>query len=141
MKSYDLVYIIRPDLDTDALKAVVDRMGQRITDQGGTVEAVDVWGKKRMTFTVKKYREGVFVHTRFALDPTKVEEIRRAAALTEDVLRATITNAVGKLPEPKPEPAPPPATPATVPAPAASAAPAPPVAAVPAEGQAKTPEA
>jgi len=141
LKSYDLVYIVRPDLDADALKAVVDRMGQRITDQGGTVEAVDVWGKKRMTFTVKKYREGVFVHTRFALDPKKVQEIRRAAALTEDVLRSTITNAVGKLPEPKPEPAPAPATPATVPAPATSAAPAPPAAAVPAEGKAETPEA
>jgi len=83
----------------------------------------------------------VFVHTRFALDPKKVQEIRRAAALTEDVLRSTITNAVGKLPEPKPEPAPAPATPATVPAPATSAAPAPPAAAVPAEGKAETPEA
>jgi len=102
VKSYDLVYIVRPDLDADALKAVTERMNQRIIDQGGTIEAVDVWGKKRMTFTVKKYREGIFVHTRFALPPNKVEEIRRAAALTEDVLRATITNAVGKVPEAKP---------------------------------------
>ncbi|HET6947876.1 MAG TPA: 30S ribosomal protein S6 [bacterium] len=134
MKSYDLVYIVRPDLDADALKAVTDRMGQRITDQGGTVEAVDVWGKKRMTFTVKKYREGVFVHTRFALDPKKVEEIRRAAALTEDVLRSTITNAVGKLPEPKAEPAPAVVTPAV----ATSAAP---PAAAPAERPVEPPEA
>lgn len=103
VKSYDLVYIVRPDLDTDAVKAVTDRMSQRITDQGGTIEAVDVWGKKRMTYTVKRHREGIFVHTRFAMDPQKVEEVRRAAALTEDVLRATITNAVGKLPEPKVE--------------------------------------
>ncbi len=103
MKSYDLVYIVRPDLDADAVKAVTDRMSQRITDQGGSIEAVDLWGKKRMTFTVKKYREGIFVHTRFAMDPRNVEEIRRAAALTEDVLRATITNAVGKLPETKAE--------------------------------------
>lgn len=118
MKSYDLVYIVRPDLDADALKAVTERMNQRIIDQGGTIEAVDVWGKKRMTFTVKKYREGIFVHTRFALPPNKVEEIRRAAALTEDVLRATITNAVGKLPETKPaEP-----SPSTVATPVATAA-------------------
>jgi len=103
LKSYDLVYIVRPDLEAEALQAVTARMSQRITDQGGTVEAVEVWGKKRMTYTVRKYREGVFVHTRFAMDPKKVEEIRRAAALTEDVLRATITNAVGKLPEPKAE--------------------------------------
>lgn len=104
MKSYDLVYIIRPDLEAEALQAVIERMNQRIVDQGGTVEAVDVWGRKRMTYAVRKYREGVFVHTRFALDPRRVEEIRRAAALTEDVLRATITNAVGRMPEPKAEP-------------------------------------
>lgn len=117
MKSYDLVIIIRPDLEADALRAVADRMGQRITDQAGTIEAVDVWGKKRMMYTVGKFREGHFVHIRFSLDPQKVEEIRRAAALTEDVLRATITNAVGKLPEAKVEPS----TPAAAPAPAAEA--------------------
>ncbi len=119
MKSYDLVYVVRPDLDSDATKAVVDRLSQRITDQGGTVEAVDVWGKKRLTYSMRRYREGIFVHTRFVIDPPKLEEIRRAAALTEDVLRATITNAVGKMPEPKAE-----AAPATAPAPAAPAAPA-----------------
>ncbi|HEY6102114.1 MAG TPA: 30S ribosomal protein S6 [bacterium] len=115
MKSYDLVYIIRPDLEADALKAVVDRMSQRITDQAGTIEAIDVWGKKRMMYTVGKFREGHFVHTRFSIDPQKLEEIRRAAALTEDVLRATITKAVGKLPEAKVEPS----APAAAPAPAA----------------------
>ena len=115
MKSYDLVYIIRPDLEADALKAVIDRMSQRITDQAGSIEAVDVWGKKRMMYTMRKFREGHFVHTRFTIDPQKVEEIRRAAALTEDVLRATITNAVGKLPEAKVEAAAP-AAPAAAPA-------------------------
>jgi len=103
VKSYDLVYVVRPDLEAEALRAVTERMSQRIVDHGGTVEAVDVWGKKRLAYAVRKYREGVFVHTRFALDPRKVEEIRRAAALTEDVLRATITSAVGKLPEAKAE--------------------------------------
>ena len=123
MKSYDLVYIVRPDLDADAQKAVTERLGQRITDQGGTIEAVDVWGKKRMMYTVGKFREGHFVHTRFTIDPQKIEEIRRAAALTEDLLRATITNAVGKLPEAKVEAVAPassaPAPAAETPAPAA----------------------
>lgn len=100
LKSYDLVFILRPDLEQDALKAAVDRLTQRITDQGGTLEAVAIWGKKRMLHTIKKYREGVHVHIRFAFDPQRVSEVRRAATLMEDVLRVVLTNAVGKLPEP-----------------------------------------
>lgn len=100
MKSYDLVCILRPDLEPDALKAVVDRLTQRITDLGGTLAAVDVWGKKRMSYAIKKYREGVHVHFRFALDPQRVSEVRRAATLIEEVLRVVVTNAVGKVPEP-----------------------------------------
>ena len=53
MKSYDLVCILRPDLEADALKAAVDRLTKRITDQGGTLEAVAIWGKKRMAFAIK----------------------------------------------------------------------------------------
>lgn len=121
MKSYDLVYIIRPDLDAETTKAVADRMSQRITDQGGSIEAVDVWGKKRTLYALGKFREGHFVHTRFTIDPRKVEEIRRAAALMEDVLRTTITNAVGKLPEVKVEAEASPAAEAEMPEPAAPA--------------------
>jgi len=101
VKSYDLVFVVRPDLEQDAFKALVERVTQRITDQGGTVEVVDTWGKRRMSFSLKKNREGLYVHTRFSLDPAKVAEVRRAVSLIEEILRATITNAVGKTPEPK----------------------------------------
>lgn len=113
MNSYDLVYIVRPDLEPDALKAAVERTTQRVVEQGAKVEAVDVWGKRRMSFAIGKHREGFYVHTRLTADPRKVAEIRRLAALNEEVLRATLTRAVGKLPEP----AAPAATPAAAAAP------------------------
>lgn len=126
MESYDLVYIVRPDLEQDALKAVVDRVTQRIQDQGGKVEAVDVWGKRRMSFVIRKQREGLYVRTRFAIDPQKAAEIRRLTALNDEVLRAVVTTAVGKLPEPAAPTAPPavPAVPPTVPAPSGPSQPA-----------------
>ncbi len=132
MPSYDLVYIVRPDLEPDALKAVIDRVGQRIVDQGGKVDAADAWGKRRMSYVIRKQREGVYVHTRFTIDPRRAAEIRRQVALNEEVLRTVLTTAVGKLPEPA-------ATAPTLVAPAPTAAPAapapaaaPPTSAVPA---------
>jgi small subunit ribosomal protein S6 len=128
VRNYDLVYIVRPDLESDAVQAAVEKMTSRITEQGGTVEVVDVWGKKRMSYTIGKHREGLFVHTRFALDTGRLDEIRRAAALSEDVLRATITTAVGPTPQPKtaaPAAAAPAPAPATVSVQAAAEQPAP----------------
>ena len=121
LNSYDLVYIVRPDLEPDALKTVVDRITQRIGDQGGRVEVVDIWGKRRMSFTIGKHREGLYVHTRLTVDPQKVTEVRRLASMNEEVLRVTITRAVGKLPEP----AAPAAAPAAAPPAAAGAPPQP----------------
>jgi small subunit ribosomal protein S6 len=125
VRNYDLVYIVRPDLESDAVQAAVEKMTSRITEQGGTVEVVDVWGKKRMSYTIGKHREGLFVHTRFALDTGRLDEIRRAAALSEDVLRATITTAVGPTPQPKTAAAAPAPAPATVSVQAAAEQPAP----------------
>jgi len=88
LKSYDLVYIVRPDLEPDAIKAVVERITKRVQDQGAKVEAVDVWGKRRMSFAIGKHREGVYVQTRLTVDPQKTAEIRRLAAVNEEVLRA-----------------------------------------------------
>jgi small subunit ribosomal protein S6 len=119
--NYDLVYIVRPDLEPDALKAVIDRVGQRILDRGGKIDAMDAWGKRRLAHVIRKQREGTYVHTRFTIAPNQVAEIRHQVALSEEVLRSMLTIAVGKLPEPAAPPAPTPvaaaATPATPQAP------------------------
>ncbi len=127
MPSYDLVYIVRPDLEPDVLKAVIDRVGQRIIDRGGKIDATDAWGKRRLAHVIRKQREGTYVQTRFTIAPDQVAEIRHQVALSEEVLRSMLTIAVGKLPSPAaPSPAPVAAAPvAPSPVPAASAATAP----------------
>lgn len=116
MPSYDLVYIVRPDLEPDALKAVIDRVGQRILDRGGKIDAMDAWGKRRLAHVIRKQREGTYVHTRFTIAPTQVAEIRHQVALSEEVLRSMLTIAVGKLPEPAAPSAPAPVAAAAAPA-------------------------
>jgi len=118
--SYDLVYIVRPDLEPDALKAVIDRIGQRIADRGGKIDATDAWGKRRLAHVIRKQREGVYVQTRFTIAPDQVAELRHQVALSEEVLRSMLTISVGKLPSPA-APSPAPAVAAAAPSPAPGA--------------------
>jgi small subunit ribosomal protein S6 len=117
LRSYDLVYVVRPDLDTEAMTAVVERVTQRLGEAGATIEHVEAWGKRRMAYSIQRYREGHYVFVRFAAPGERIPEIRRNLKIVEDVLRASVTVAVGPIAPPKP------AQPAAVP-PAAPAAPA-----------------
>lgn len=101
MPSYDLVFIVKPDLETEAITAVVERATQRLVDQGATVEHTEAWGKRRMAYPIQRYREGHYVFTRFAAPGDRIPEIRHGLKIMEDVLRASITVAVGAIAPPK----------------------------------------
>ncbi len=117
MRSYDLVYIVKPDLDTETLNAVVERVAQRLTEQHASIEHTDIWGKRRMAYPIQRYREGQYVFIRFAVPGENIPEIKRNLRITENVLRASVTQAVGSIaqkaapPTPPPPPAAPPAQP------------------------------
>lgn len=117
MRSYDLVYIVKPDLDNEASAAIVERVTQRLKEQGATIEHAEVWGKRRMAFPIKRYREGHYVFVRFSAPGDRIPEIRHNLKIVEDVLRASIVMAVGAIAPPKTAAQPAPSTPpaATVP--------------------------
>lgn len=117
MRSYDLVYIVKSDLDSEAMTAVVERVTQRLNEQGVTIEHAEVWGKRRMAYPIKRYREGHYVFVRFAAPGDRIPEIRHALKIVEDVLRASVTVAVGPIAPPTA--AQPPAPPAAAPVPPA----------------------
>ena len=117
MRSYDLVYVVRPDLDSEAIAAVVGRVTQRLGEAGATIEHAEVWGKRRMAYSIQRYREGHYLFVRFSVLGDRIPEIRRNLKIVEDVLRASVTVAAGPITPPKP------AQPAAAPA-AAPAAPA-----------------
>lgn len=119
MPQYEMVYILRPDLEPEAVQGVVDRIGQRVTDQGGSVDFVEVWGKRRMAFTLRKFREGIYVLTRFTVDSTRLPELKRLTRITDEVMRAVIVVAEGPLPAAKPAPERPAEPPREVPEPQA----------------------
>jgi small subunit ribosomal protein S6 len=123
LPSYDLVYIVRPDLETEGINAIVERVTQRVVDQGATIEHTEAWGKRRMAYPIQRYREGHYMFTRFAAPGDRIPEIRHGLKIIEDVLRASITVAVGPIAPPKStQPTTPPPVPAAdTPAPAAPA--------------------
>jgi small subunit ribosomal protein S6 len=96
------VFIVKPDLEAEALNAVVERATQRLVDQGATVEHTAAWGKRRMAYPIQRYREGHYVFTRFAVPGDRIPEIRHGLKIMEDVLRASITVAVGSIASQKP---------------------------------------
>jgi small subunit ribosomal protein S6 len=125
MPSYDLVYIVRPDLEADAINAVIERATQRLVDQGATVEHSEPWGKRRMAYPLQRYREGHYVFTRFSAPGSSIPEIRHGLKIMEDVLRASITVAIGPIQQKTAQPAAPDAAAAAPPAASAPAASAP----------------
>lgn len=90
MKSYEVVLIVHPDLDENALKGVLDRVQGWITDSGGSIDKLDQWGKRRLAYSIRKQREGqyVFIETQFA--PTFSADFERNLRYLEPIMRYSI---------------------------------------------------
>src|SRR5512138_2171342 len=87
MRKYELVCIIQPELDETAFKGVVDRVSGWINDAGGSVDKVDVWGRRRLAYQIRKQREGQYVLMNVTLDPTSTSELERNIRFLETILR------------------------------------------------------
>lgn len=90
MATYEIVAVIRPDLDEDALGGAIGRIHQRITEHGGTVTTTERWGKRRLAYSIQKYRDGFYVLTIFTLEPGRVAPLRQTMGLHEDLLRFAV---------------------------------------------------
>jgi small subunit ribosomal protein S6 len=66
---------------------VVDRLSGWITDAGGSVDKVDIWGRRRMAYQIRKQREGQYVLMNVTLDPKSTSELERNIRYLEPVLR------------------------------------------------------
>jgi small subunit ribosomal protein S6 len=93
MREYELVFIVHPDLEEAAFKELVDRVQSWITDAGGSVSKVDIWGKRRLAYDIQKQHEGQYVLLRAQLKPESTAEIERNFRFVEPVMRFLITSA------------------------------------------------
>ena len=91
MREYEVVLIAHPDLDETNLNTAVDKVKSWITESGGEVSKVDKWGKRRLTFAIRKQREGQYVLVKAGFNPSFSSELERNLRFLEPIMRYMIT--------------------------------------------------
>lgn len=95
MRDYELIFIVHPDLDETAVNELVTKVQGWMTDAGGTVTQVDLWGKRKLAYTIRKQKDGQYVLIRAQLKPETCTVIERNLRLTEPVLRFLLSYVEG----------------------------------------------
>lgn len=86
-REYELMYIVRPDVDDETLAAAVASVRALIEGTGGAVLKTTMWGKRRLAYEVKHLRDGHYVIVRANVEPERVREIERALTIHDQVFR------------------------------------------------------
>jgi len=90
MRNYELAFIIHPELDENAFNEVVQKIQGWITQAGGAVTKVDVWGKRPLAYLIRKQREGQYVWFKAQMENSFCAELERNLRITEPVMRFLI---------------------------------------------------
>ena len=93
MRKYEVMYIIRPDIEQDVVQATVEKF-QGIISNGGEITKHDVMGKRRLAYEIKKFNDGTFVLVNFNGTPEVITELERLMKISDDIIRYLITNDV-----------------------------------------------
>jgi small subunit ribosomal protein S6 len=107
LRDYEILYIVRPDLEDDKVQDIVKRVNSLIGGAGGNSGQTSLWGKRKLAYEVKHQKEGSYVLQDFSVEPDRVPELESALKITEEVLRHLIVRKPDKA-SPTPV-APPPA--------------------------------
>jgi small subunit ribosomal protein S6 len=90
LRDYEVLYIVRADLDDEKVQDAVRRVNTLIERSGGAVERTNLWGKRKLAYEVKHQKEGSYVLQDFQFEPSRVPELEAALKITEEVLRHLI---------------------------------------------------
>jgi len=91
MRRYELMLLLRPDLEDDKLQAAVEKVTRAIVNGGGSLSKVSPWGKRRLAYDIKRHREASYFLIHFDIEPGQVREIERGMLITEEILRHLVT--------------------------------------------------
>ena len=91
MRRYELMLLLRPDLEDDKLQAAVEKVTRAIVNGGGSLSKVSPWGKRRLAYDIGQHREASYFLIHFDIEPAQVREIERGLLISEEIMRHLVT--------------------------------------------------
>lgn len=92
-RQYEMMVIVDPEVDERAVAPLIDKFFAVVTNEGGTVDDINIWGRRRFAYEINKRTEGTYVVAQVTAEPTTVDEVDRLLGLNEQILRTKVLRA------------------------------------------------
>jgi small subunit ribosomal protein S6 len=90
MRQYEMMVILDPEIEERTVAPSLDKYLSVVTTAGGSIDKIDIWGRRRLSFDIKKKSEGIYAVVDFTATPDTAKELDRQLRLNEVVLRTKI---------------------------------------------------
>lgn len=90
MRAYEVMVILDPNLEERTVAPSLDTYLNVVRKDGGSIENVDVWGRRRLAYEINKFAEGIYAVINLQAEPASVKELDRQLSLNESVLRTKV---------------------------------------------------
>ena len=90
LRQYEIMIILDPEIEERTVAPSLDKYLSVVKTDGGTVDKVDVWGRRRLAYDIKKKAEGIYAVVDFTAEPATAKELDRQLGLNEAVLRTKV---------------------------------------------------
>ena len=90
MRAYELMVILDPNLEERTVQPSLDTYMNVVRNDGGNVENIEVWGRRRLAYEIDKNAEGIYAVVTLQAEPATVKELDRQLTLNESVLRTKV---------------------------------------------------
>ena len=90
MREYELMVILNPEVEERAVEPTLKKFLEVVTKENGTVDKLDIWGRRRLAYEIQKKSEGIYAVVNFTAEPQTAKELDRVLSLSEAVMRTKI---------------------------------------------------
>jgi small subunit ribosomal protein S6 len=90
MRTYELMVILDPNLEERTVQPSLDTYMNVVRNDGGSVDNIDIWGRRRLAYEIDKNAEGIYAVVSLQAEPATVKELDRQLSLNESVLRTKV---------------------------------------------------